>query len=187
MLRQLTGSLLCILLLSAAPAFADDLTKMVQTDLGTLGYDAGTANGEMTPTTIVAISKFQAEHDLEVTGEVTPQLAGIIKAEINKRNGTVRVGNSGAVAAAPAADPAALQAAQQACLQQKIAEAEEDAEKQAKENAKEKKKSKKTKQNKKQRNKKAKGTNSPAAFETEDGSADESAFENEKRSKRSKK
>ena len=58
-----------------------------------------------------------------MTGEVTPQLAGIVKAEINKQNGTVRVGKSQATAA-PATDAATLQAAQQACLQQKVAEAQ---------------------------------------------------------------
>ena len=113
-----------LLLLIVDTATADDLTRIIQTDLATLGYDAGDANGEMTPTTIVAISKFQAEHDLEVTGEATPQLAGIIKAEISKRDGTTRVRPDGAVAAAPAPDPAALQAAQQACLQEKIAQAQ---------------------------------------------------------------
>lgn len=121
---QISRGLICVFFLIAAVASADDLTMMVQTDLATLGYDAGDASGETTTKTIVAISKFQAEHNLEVTGEVTPQLAGILKAEINKQNGTVRVGNSGAVAAAPATDPAALQAAQQACLQEKIAQAQ---------------------------------------------------------------
>lgn len=124
MASQLTRGLICVLFLAAAAVSADDLTMMVQTDLATLGYDAGDANGEATTKTIVAISKFQAEHNLEVTGEVTPQLAGILRAEINKQNGTVRVGNSGAVAAAPVSDPAALQAARQACLQQKVAEAQ---------------------------------------------------------------
>lgn len=121
---QISRGLICVFFLIAAVASADDLTMMVQTDLATLGYDAGDASGETTTKTIVAISKFQAEHNLEVTGEVTPQLAGILKAEINKQNGTVRVGNSGAVAAAPATDPAALQAAQQVCLQEKIAQAQ---------------------------------------------------------------
>ena len=121
---QISRGLICVFFLIAAMASADDLTMMVQADLATLGYDAGDANGEATTKTIVAISKFQAEHNLEVTGEVTPQLAGILKAEINKQNGTVRVGSSGAVAAAPATDPAALQAAQQDCLQEKIAQAQ---------------------------------------------------------------
>ena len=128
MLRKLTCSLFCVFLLSAGVATADELTMIVQTDLSTLGYDVDNTNGDMTPSTIVAISKFQSEHGLDVTGEATPQLAGIIKAEISRRDGTTRVSDSGAVAAAPAAasapDSAALQAAQQQCLEQKIAEAQ---------------------------------------------------------------
>ena len=93
---------------AAAPAAADNLTHMVQRDLSALGYDTGGTSGEMNTATIVAISKFQAENDMEVTGEVTPQLAGILSA---RASGT---------AAAPARDPEELRAAQQACLQEKI-------------------------------------------------------------------
>jgi hypothetical protein len=116
--------------LAPGAAFADALTQIVQRDLTTLGYDPGNTDGEATVQTAVAISKFQAEHGLEVTGEATPQLAGVIKATISK----------GAPPAAPtaAAQPAAptptaappprgavaLQAAQQACLQEKMAEAQ---------------------------------------------------------------
>ncbi|MEQ9004866.1 MAG: peptidoglycan-binding protein, partial [Pseudomonadales bacterium] len=56
----------------------DGLVGMVQRDLTALGYDTGGASGEMNTATIVAISKFQAENGMEVTGEVTPQLAGIL-------------------------------------------------------------------------------------------------------------
>jgi peptidoglycan hydrolase-like protein with peptidoglycan-binding domain len=89
-------------------AGADELTEIIQKDLVVLGYDPGNISGEMSMETVVAISKFQAENSLEVTGEASPQLAGIIKARISGRSG-------GAVAAAPAQpDPAALRAAQQA-------------------------------------------------------------------------
>lgn len=99
-------------------AGADELTEIIQKDLVVLGYDPGNISGEMTMETVVAISKFQAENSLEVTGEASPQLAGIIKARISGRSG-------GAVAAAPAQpDPAALRAAQQACLEEKVAAAE---------------------------------------------------------------
>jgi peptidoglycan hydrolase-like protein with peptidoglycan-binding domain len=112
---------------SSMDVFADDLTRMVQKDLVTLGYDPGNTDGEATTQTIVAISKFQAEHDLAVTGEVTPQLAGVVKAQIKKQG---QPAGTAAAPAAPAAaqNPAALQAAQQACIRQKI-EARQEAQK----------------------------------------------------------
>ncbi len=55
-----------------APASADDLTLMVEKDLAALGYATGPVDGEETMETVIAISKFQAENQLEVTGEVTP-------------------------------------------------------------------------------------------------------------------
>ena len=115
-----------ILLLVAAvlawPAFAagDELTQMIQQDLTALGYDTGGVTGEMTTATAVAISRFQAEHGLEVTGEASPQLVGIVKAA--KKNSYVPATTSSA-AAAPQ-DPAVLHAAQQACLEEKMAAAE---------------------------------------------------------------
>lgn len=120
MLRKIIPA--CILMLALLPAgvMADDLTKIIQKDLIALGYDPGNIQGELSTATIVAISKFQAEHDLDVTGEASPQLAGVIKAKIKEKNS----GGSSAVAAQPR-DPAELQAAQQACLQQKVAEAQQ--------------------------------------------------------------
>lgn len=102
---------------------ADALTQTIQQDLVTLGYDPGNTDGEATTQTVVAISKFQAENNLDVTGEASPQLAGIIKAAIKQQN------SPGAAAQAPSTqappqDAAALQAAQQACLQEKIAAAQ---------------------------------------------------------------
>jgi peptidoglycan hydrolase-like protein with peptidoglycan-binding domain len=61
--------LLMLPVIASGAAFADDLTKIVQQDLVTLGYDPGNTEGEATTQTIVAISKFQAENELEVTGE----------------------------------------------------------------------------------------------------------------------
>jgi len=90
----------------------NDLTKMVQTDLTALGYSTGNTNGEMETATIVAISKFQAENNMSVTGEVSPQLAGILAARVSAVNNP------------PAPDPAVLQAAQQECLQKKMEEAQ---------------------------------------------------------------
>lgn len=143
-MRRISVLLVCLAAISAAVAlsmdvFADDLTRMVQKDLVTLGYDPGNTDGEATTQTIVAISKFQAEHDLAVSGEVTPQLAGVIKAQIKKQGQPAAAAAAPAVAAsapvsasasasAPAQTPAALQAAQQACIQQKM-EARQEAQK----------------------------------------------------------
>jgi peptidoglycan hydrolase-like protein with peptidoglycan-binding domain len=107
-------------------AGADELTAIIQQDLATLGYDPGNLDGEATMSTVVAVSKFQAEHDMEVTGEITPQLAGVIKAAINQQGQAAPASKAMAAAPAPAAqDPAALRAAQQACLQQKVADTQE--------------------------------------------------------------
>jgi peptidoglycan hydrolase-like protein with peptidoglycan-binding domain len=112
----------------AATAAADELTMMVEKDLAALGYDTGAVDGEETMETVIAISKFQAENSMEVTGEVTPQLAGILSAKVANPDLDTRAAASSAPAApapAPARDPAALQAAQQACLQEKVAAAQE--------------------------------------------------------------
>ncbi|HUD97874.1 MAG TPA: peptidoglycan-binding domain-containing protein [Woeseiaceae bacterium] len=101
-------------------AIADDLTKIIQQDLVTLGYDPGNTDGEATTQTIVAISKFQAENNLDVTGEASPQLAGVIKAAIKQKNAPAAAAQAPSTPAPPQ-DAAALQAAQQACLQEKIA------------------------------------------------------------------
>jgi len=92
-------------------ATGDPLVQSIQRDLIALGYDPGNANGEMSTPTIVAISKFQAENGLEVTGEATPQLAGILAA---KRDAA---GGSGA---GSGATTQSLEEVQSACLQQKI-------------------------------------------------------------------
>jgi peptidoglycan hydrolase-like protein with peptidoglycan-binding domain len=101
-------------------AMADDLTLRIQRDLAQLGYDVGEANGESSDSTIAAIAQFQAEHDMPVTGEVSPLLAGIISAELSKKNSAT----GSTPGAAPARDPAELKAAQQSCLQEKMAAAD---------------------------------------------------------------
>ncbi|MBT8480122.1 MAG: peptidoglycan-binding protein [Deltaproteobacteria bacterium] len=93
----------------ALAAGGDPLVQSIQRDLITLGYDPGSANGELSTPTIVAISKFQAENGLEVTGEVTPQLAGILAAKRDAAGGSSAGGN------APS-----LEEAQKVCLQEKI-------------------------------------------------------------------
>jgi peptidoglycan hydrolase-like protein with peptidoglycan-binding domain len=121
--------LFCFLALGAAAAAADNgLAQMAQKDLVTLGYDPGNTEGDMTTQTVIAISKFQAEHDMEVTGEVSPQLVGALRAALKKQNQPA--GEATKVAAAPAAmtpeqQAADLQARQQACLQEKYMAAQQ--------------------------------------------------------------
>lgn len=115
--------------LVSATTFADDLTQLIQTDLVALGYEPGNTSGEPTTATIVAISKFQADNDLEITGTASPQLAGVIKATLrtgNTSGGQASSPPSSTIATAPASaeDMAALQAAQQACLQEKVTAAQ---------------------------------------------------------------
>lgn len=110
----------------SAASLADDLTMMIEQDLATLGYATGPVDGEETMETVIAISKFQAENNMEVTGSVTPQLAGILSAKaanpgMQTMPAVAADTATEAAIAQPAADPAALQAAQQACLQEKIA------------------------------------------------------------------
>lgn len=105
-------------------AASDELTQMVEDSLSQLGYDTGTVDGEADVKTAIAVSQYQAEKGLDVTGEISPQLAGMLAADV--KNGSVAPASAPAAAPVPAAqpapDPAALAAAQQACLQQKMAE-----------------------------------------------------------------
>lgn len=133
MLRKSLPVCLVLAIVSPVLAQADDLTRIIQKDLIALGYDPGNIQGEATTETIVAISKFQAENDLEVTGEPSPQLAGIIKAKLKANNNpagqaaapAVAAEATAAGAAAPMSQQTSLQAAQQACLQEKMAQAQE--------------------------------------------------------------
>lgn len=63
---------------------SDNLTQSVQLHLEALGYDPGNTDGEDSVQTSIAISQFQAEKGMKVTGEVTPQLMGVLAAEVDK-------------------------------------------------------------------------------------------------------
>lgn len=117
--KSIPIGLLMALLLPVA-VIADDLTKMIQKDLIALGYDPGNIQGELSTETIVAISTFQAENNIEVDGQASPQLAGIIKAKLKSKNGSAP-----AEPAPQAMDPAQLQAARDACLQKKVEAAQQ--------------------------------------------------------------
>ena len=69
---------------TSSDSSAGGLTRTVQQHLKTLGYDPGNTEGEESVQTSIAISQFQAEKGMEVTGEVTPQLAGLLEAEVEK-------------------------------------------------------------------------------------------------------
>ena len=69
---------------SSAALATGDLTQTTQNYLEALGYEPGNTDGAMDTMTTVAISQFQAEKGLEVTGKVTPQLVGILAAEVDK-------------------------------------------------------------------------------------------------------
>ena len=67
--------------------YADNMTLMVQRMLDNLGYDVGGLDGKLGVQTMIAISEFQAEKGHKVTGEPSPQLAGILSAEVDKQCG----------------------------------------------------------------------------------------------------
>jgi hypothetical protein len=96
---------------SEPAAETDGMTLMIQEDLAELGYGVS-PTGKMDTDTAIAISQYQAENGMPVTGEPSPQLAGILAA-----------GDSSAAGSAERS-PEELQAAQQACLQQKMEEAQ---------------------------------------------------------------
>ena len=126
-MRKYLTLLACLLMMTGpGVAAADDLTRTVQEDLTALGYDCGPVDGEMNMQTAIAIAKFQAENGLEVTGEATPQLAGILKAV---RDGKYQAAAKPAPPQNPSPVSAAearkdLQAHQQACLEEKAEAAE---------------------------------------------------------------
>ena len=65
-----------------APEAGDALVRQAQQHLATLGYDVD-ASGVLDTRTTIAVSQFQAERDLEVSGEVTPQLVGMLAAAVD--------------------------------------------------------------------------------------------------------
>ena len=94
-----------------ASSTGDPLVQSIQRDLVALGYDPGNTAGELSTPTIVAISKFQAENNLEVTGAATPQLAGILAAKRDAAASSKATTGSG---------KESLEEAQAVCLQEKI-------------------------------------------------------------------
>ena len=56
--------------------FRDELTQIVQQDLTALGYDTGGTGGTASTKTIIAVSRFQSEHNLDVTGRSPRNLQG---------------------------------------------------------------------------------------------------------------
>lgn len=65
------------------PYYSDNVTQMVQRQLKALGYDPGNTDGDESMQTSIAISQFQAENKMPVTGKATPQLAGILSARLS--------------------------------------------------------------------------------------------------------
>ena len=110
-------------LLFVAPGTpADELTRAIQKDLLRLGYEPGNIQGELDKDTIVAISRFQAENDLEVTGEPSPRLAEDLRTALENGGSPVRTAEKDEK---PERTPEELRAAQQACLQEKAAARQE--------------------------------------------------------------
>ncbi len=69
---------------AADPYYSDNTTQMVQRQLKALGYDPGNTDGKESLQTSIAISQFQAENNMPVTGKATPQLAGVLSARLAK-------------------------------------------------------------------------------------------------------
>jgi peptidoglycan hydrolase-like protein with peptidoglycan-binding domain len=114
----------------AGAVLGDELTQIVQQDLTALGYDTGGVDGTATTKTIIAVSRFQSEHNLEVTGEITPQLAGVIKAAMSRQDSPAGATQAAAVAptqVSPQQAEADLKARQEACLQAKVESARQNA------------------------------------------------------------
>ena len=101
------------------------LVQMAQQELTTLGYKPGEANGEMTTQTAIAISKFQAEQGMDVTGEVSPQLIGALRAASKQQSQPAAAQAPAVAATQPQQQQMDLQARQQACLQEKYQAAQE--------------------------------------------------------------
>ena len=70
---------------SSAALTSSDAIQSAQSQLQALGYEPGNTDGALDMMTQVAVSQFQAEHALQVTGEVTPQLLGILAAEVDRQ------------------------------------------------------------------------------------------------------
>ena len=118
-------ALLVALIALFGSVVADELTHSVEAGLAASGYETGPVDGVETIETIIAISKYQAENNLPITGEITPELAMAIQS-----------GSAGSASGSPALPTDSgsvtheqLKVAQQACLEERIAEAREKREK----------------------------------------------------------
>jgi hypothetical protein len=60
------------------------LLRLIQTDLTTLGYEPGNTDGVMDTMTQVAISQYQAEAGLSVTGEPSQELADALATAVGR-------------------------------------------------------------------------------------------------------
>jgi Putative peptidoglycan binding domain len=102
MIRRSTLLVLALFVLVSSASWADDATKTVQKDLVALGYDPGSIQGDATLQTSAAISKFQADNGLQVTGAVTPQLVEALSAKVDQlRHGTAPTTTASAATPAP--------------------------------------------------------------------------------------
>lgn len=127
-MRWKPGLFIVVLVCSqAGMVLGDELTQIVQQDLTALGYDTGGVTGTASTKTIIAVSRFQSEHNLEVTGEITPQLAGVIKAAMSKSGGSSQSAAAATPTMSPAQAEADLKARQEACLEEKVAAAKKSA------------------------------------------------------------
>ncbi|GEM_PF-1423443 len=70
---------------ASADMMSDDLGQSAQRMLQALGYEPGNTSGNIDTATVVAISQFQAENGMAVTGEVTPQLIGVLSAKVDAK------------------------------------------------------------------------------------------------------
>jgi len=69
---------------SSTELTSNNMLQSVQKHLEALGYSTGNTNGDASLDTTIAISQFQAEKRIDVTGEVSPQLLRALAAEVDK-------------------------------------------------------------------------------------------------------
>jgi hypothetical protein len=73
---------------SAPPSeslMTDNLVQSIQLHLQALDIEPGNTDGNMDLDTQIAISQFQASKGMEVTGEESPQLLGVLAAEVDSK------------------------------------------------------------------------------------------------------
>jgi hypothetical protein len=63
----------------------EQLLRQIQLDLGSLGYEPGNTNGVLDTMTQIAISQYQAEAGLEVTGEPSATLASSLASAVGRQ------------------------------------------------------------------------------------------------------